>query len=76
MEKITKKDCEDLYKTFIEYCNTENTVLFPFLVILDLKIQYTIEHYDETPQEELQSMFRAIDKLMSRGEKNDKGRIS
>lgn len=76
MEKITKKDCEDLYKEFLEYCNTANPISFPFLVILDLKIQYTIEHYDETPQEELQSMFRAIDKLMSRGEKNDKGRIS
>lgn len=76
MEKITKKDCEDLYKEFLEYCNAANPISFPFLVMLDFKIQYTIKHYDETPQEELQSMFRAIDKLMSRGENNDKGRIS
>lgn len=68
MTEITKQDCENLYNDFIEFCNSveTNSSVYMFFLVLDTKMLETIKNFENTSQEELRSMFRAILKLMKK----------
>ena len=61
----TKKECEELYEKFKEYCKTAEQEEFLHLLILDNMIRFTIENYDEIKDEELDSMFKVVGSILN-----------
>lgn len=68
MTEITKQDCENLYNDFMDFCNSVETNFNAYLLflLLDTKMLQTIKNFENTSQEELRSMFRAILKIMKK----------
>lgn len=61
---ITLQDTIILYEEFKEFTQTASQHMFPMLALLDVKIERTIYHFNETSQKELEAMFRVINKVI------------
>lgn len=70
MKTITIEDCEELYNGFIRYADNAEQYKFPTLIMVDLKLQHTIEKYKEAgcieDQEEARAMFRVLLKIIGK----------
>lgn len=64
MKDITIQDCEQLYITFCEYCKTAEQHEYPILILIDFKMQQTIEKIKKdgaiTNQSDIRAMFRTV----------------
>ena len=61
---ITLQDTILLYEEFKEFTQTAPQHMFPMLVLLDVKMERAIYHFNETSQKELEAMFRVINKVI------------
>jgi len=68
MKHITRKDCEKLMIEFNKYCNTAEQHEFPLLFKIQTMMEYTLAHYDRTSQNELNTMFRVVNKVIGKKE--------
>ena len=70
MKTITIEDCEELYNEFNRYADNAEQYEFPMLIMVDLKLQHTIDKYEEAgcieDQEEARAMFRVVFKIIGK----------
>lgn len=63
-KQITIDDCRELRKKFENYCNTAQQHQFPLLLMIDLKMQATLEKVEEAGvvenQKDMRAMFRVV----------------
>lgn len=64
MKEITVQDCENLRVKFENYCEKAEQHEFPLLLMMDLKMQATLEKIREdgcvNDQKDIRAMFRVI----------------
>lgn len=64
MKAITVQDCEDLKQKFDKYCETAEQHQFPLLLMINLKMDATMEHIKEAGkvenQKDIRAMFRVV----------------
>lgn len=67
-KEITIKDCEELQEKFKRYCVTAEQHEFPMLIILNVKMDSTINHIKTVGrilnQKNVRAMFRAVLKFI------------
>ena len=61
---ITIDDCRELRKKFESYCNNAQQHQFPLLLMIDMKMQATLEKIEEAGavenQKDMRAMFRVV----------------
>ena len=61
---ITIDDCRELRKKFEGYCNNAQQHQFPLLLMIDMKMQATLEKIEEAGavenQRDMRAMFRVV----------------
>lgn len=61
---ITIDDCRELRKKFEIYCNNAQQHQFPLLLMIDMKMQATLEKIEEAGavenQKDMRAMFRVV----------------
>lgn len=64
MKEITVEDCRELRKKFEGYCNIAQQHEFPLLLMIDMKMQATLEKIEEAgaveDQGDMRAMFRVV----------------
>lgn len=64
MKEITVEDCRELRKKFERYCNNAQQHQFPLLLMIDMKMQATLEKIEEAGavenQKDMRAMFRVV----------------
>ena len=64
MKEITVEDCRELRKKFERYCNNTQQHQFPLLLMIDMKMQATLEKIEEAGavenQKDMRAMFRVV----------------
>lgn len=64
MREITVQDCEELKQKFDSYCETAEQHQFPLLLMINLKMDATLEHIREAgrveKQKDIRAMFRVV----------------
>lgn len=64
MKEITVEDCRKLRSDFEAYCETAQQHQFPLLLMIDLKMQATLEKVEEAGvvenQKDMRAMFRVV----------------
>lgn len=70
MKTITIEDCKELYNEFNRYADNAEQHEFPRLIMIDLKLQDTIDQYEEAgcieDQKEARAMFRVVLKIIGK----------
>ena len=70
MKTITIDDCKELYNEFDRYAENAEQHEFPMLLMVDLKLQHTIEQYEDAGcienQKEARAMFRVVLKIIGK----------
>ena len=73
---ITKEDAIQLRKEFLRYADNAEPTLYPILVILNIKLDQSIDRIDTMSIEEKNAMFRTVYKVIGKDyseyEKNTK----
>lgn len=68
MKEITIQDCFELKAKFDDYCRTAEQHQFPMLLMVNIKLNQTLERIKEfnqlPPQEVCRSMFRVVLKII------------
>ena len=68
MKEITKQDCFDLKTKFDKYCETAEQHQFPLLLMVNIKLDQTlddIKKFNKLPsQETCRAMFRVVLKVI------------
>lgn len=70
MKTVTIEDCERLRDAFHDYAETAEQHEFMTLVLIDIKLQQTMEHYHKagkvTNQQEARTMCRVILRIIGK----------
>lgn len=57
---ITKQEAEALRKEFLEFADRAEVYMFPLLAIVQGKLDYSIEHFEEMTISDINAMFRVV----------------
>ncbi len=73
---ITKEDAIQLRKEFLQYANNAEPHFYPILIVLNIKLDQSIDRIDTMSVEEKNAMFRTVYKVIGKDyseyEKNTK----
>ncbi len=73
---ITKEDAIQLREEFLQYANNAEPHFYPILVVLNIKLDQSIDRIDTMSVEEKNAMFRTVYKVIGKDyseyEKNTK----
>jgi hypothetical protein len=64
MNEIKLEDCKLLYERFKKYWEIAEQHQFPMLMMIELRLDKTIKNIDKVSQDELNSMFRVVSKII------------
>lgn len=60
MRDVTRDDCLKLQEKFEKYCETAEQHEFITLLVIQSKMEYTINNFEKMKQSELRSMFAVV----------------
>lgn len=64
MQEITVQDCEELKRKFDDYCENAEQHQFPLLLMINLKMDATLEHIRAAGKVENQKDTRAMFRIV------------
>lgn len=68
MKTITLEDCRQLRERYMEFCNRQEQHAFPFLAMINLRIDTTIAAIEKDGevknQKDINAMFRVVLRIM------------
>lgn len=57
---ITKQEVEALRKDFLEYADRAEVHIFPLLALIQGRLDYSVEHFEEMTIGDINAMFRVV----------------
>lgn len=69
---MTIDDVKTLREEFLAFAETVETHMFPLIMLIHNRLDYSIENFETMSQEEQKAMFRVVYKIMGKNVLNYK----